>query len=235
MNPGLAIVKELEELGSPLATMPRVMPFQVPENYFTNITHTIIEAIAYEQEPQLSLPKEMPFEVPQGYFENFAATVLDQVAEVPSFETIAPPAFDVPAGYFQSLPLQMLAAAKAADEAEGTVAEATPAAAIQPKPARVISFMPRRMLQWAVAASLIVAASVDGYKMINNNEPHLSAETQLAQLDKSLIKSYVAQHIDEFDTEMLMEGSPVLNQNPEKSINKLDKSAIQEYLDQGGI
>lgn len=222
MNPGNDIVKELEELASPLAMMQRVTPFQVPEDYFTTLTNQINASLIYEEEPVLELPREIPYEAPQGYFEGLAASIMEKVSEEPAFGSIEAPSFEVPAGYFERLPQQILTAAKAAAQPS----------TVEQKPTRVVSFMPRKALQWAAAACLIAAVGFGGYKMINPEQPSLSAERQLAQLDKDLIKSYVAQHIDEFDTEMLAEHSPILNSTPEKNIHKLNKADIKEYLDE---
>ncbi len=224
MNPGNDIVKELEELNSPLAHMPRVMPFQLPGDYFTTFAQQLEDAISYEDEPELNLPKELPFALPEGYFEGLAASIMDKVQEAPAFGVIQPAAFEVPSGYFQQLPQQIMTVVRAAE------IEAT----IQQKTTKVIPFVPRKVVQWAAAACLIAAIGLGGYKIMNQPQP-LSAEKQLAQLNKDDIRNYVAHHLDEFDTEMLAESSPVLSANPEKSIHKLNKEDIQEYLDEGGI
>ncbi len=226
MNPGIEIVKELEELASPLALMPRTTPFAVPEGYFTTLTYRVTELSQYSEEQVPHLPVAMPYALPEGYFEGFAATLMDKVAEVPDFGSIEPAKFEVPAGYFEVLPQQILAAVKAADT------QASDAPKI--KQPRVIGFFPQKAARWAAAAGLILAVGFGGYQIFNQPQP-ISAERQLAQLDKSVISSYVQQHLDEFDTEMLAEGSPVLTQSPEKNINKLNEAAIQNYLDTEGI
>lgn len=228
MNPGNEIVKELEELASPLANMPRTTPFTVPEEYFNTLNEALKEALTYEEEPTLTLPKETPFALPQGYFEGFAASLIDKVAEAPAFGEIAGAGFEVPAGYFEGLPQQILQAAKAAD----SITSAAP----QQKQAKVISFFPQKAIRWAAAAGLILAIGLGGYKMIGNSPQRaVSTEIQLAQLDKAVISSYVQQHIDEFDTEMLAEASPVLNQPAEKNIDQLKQADISKYLDDEGI
>jgi hypothetical protein len=223
MNPGNEIVNELIAMDSPLASIPRVAPFVVPDNYFNKLTAKISEAVGFEEEPVLTLPKENPFTLPQGYFKSFTTSLMDKVTEVPSFGSIEAPQQDIPAGYFEQFPVQVLTVVKSAD-------------APQQETTRVISLVPRKVLQWAAAAALVVAAGLGGYKMMNSNAGEkLSAERQLAQLDKEVIGSYVQHHIDEFDTEMLAEGSPVLDMTPEKNIKKLNKKDINEYLDAEGI
>lgn len=227
MNPGNEIVKELEELASPLAAMPRTSPFAVPNGYFNELTAAMVAGSVYSNESVPDLPKEMPFTLPEGYFAGFSASLMDRIAEEPSFGIIEPAAFNVPSGYFEALPAQMLQAAKAAD---GISAQAP----VKQQP-KVISFLPQKALRWAAAALLLLAVGFGGYKMMNDQPQRLSVEKQLAQLDEKVISSYVQQHLDEFDTEMLSEGSPVLLQSPEKNIKKLDETDIRNYLEDGDI
>ena len=59
------ILNELREMGSPLADMPRRMPYAVPDNYFEGAEERILAVAG-------GLPgvkAELPYGVPQGYFE----------------------------------------------------------------------------------------------------------------------------------------------------------------------
>ena len=253
MNPGTDIVKELQELQSPLANMPRVMPFHVPEDYFAsfsvasiisdedpvlNLPKTMpfavpegyfssfsVDKIMQDEDPVLNLPKTNPFEVPRGYFKTFEANILD-IVETPVIGKVAAPSFEAPAGYFNGFADRMLAAAKASDTVTQTIVT-------DKNETKVIDFKPQwKSIRWAAAAMLVLSIGVGSYLKFNpSNTQHLSASRQLAMLDKSLISGYIQQHIDEFDTDLLAENSAVLNQSPEKNIDKLKDQDIQQYLD----
>lgn len=230
MNAVTDIVKELEEMGSPLAKMPRVTPFNIPDNYFSSFTATI-QTIVSESDPVLDLPKTNPYSLPENYFETFAAGMLDKVAE-PVFAKTATPVFDVPAGYFEDFSSKMLAIAKAADQTESVAPSLT-----EKKQTRTIAFRPQKALRWAAAAILVLGIGFGSYKVINENQgvdPELTAEKQLAMLDKSTINSYVQQHIDEFDLELLAESSSLGEEKSEKTIRHLNKKDIQQYLNEAG-
>ena len=110
------IVKELRDLGSPLADMSRAMPYEVPKGYFEGL-HSHISAAISPTEALLSVQtRNMPYEVPEGYFDAlpqkmlFAALDADNVADLPRQMPYA-----TPAGYFDQLPAKILEAAKSAD------------------------------------------------------------------------------------------------------------------------
>lgn len=260
MNPGNDIVKELQELQSPLADMPRTMPFTVPEGYFASlsvasiisdedpvlnlpktmpfevpegyfsafsVTSIIKEA---ETEPVLDLPKTTPFEVPQGYFEAFEANILNKV-ETPFFGKVASSFEAPPADYFNNFADRMLAAAKVSDIPAQIVADK--------KESRVIEFKPNwKSIRWAAAAMLVLSIGVGSFMKFSGNGTQIapfSVSKQLAQLDKGLIRSYVEQHIDEFDTELLADNSSILNMSAEKNIDKMKDQDIKQYLEDGDL
>ena len=222
MNGGSDIVNELEEMGSILATMPRLMPFSVPDNYFSSLDISV-QIIMNEADPLLNLPKAMPYFVPSNYFNDFSATILDKVA-APSFSQ-QPAPFAVPEGYFNGFADKMLAMAKAADSTPGMEAPATQ------KKTTVLAFRPMKAIQWAAAAIFIAAIGFGSYKVLNPPAAKPSTAMQLAQLDKSLVKSYVNQNIDDFDAEML-EGNIVLQPETTNTIPALDKNDIIQYLNE---
>jgi len=231
MNAATDIVKELEEMGSPLAKLPRVMPFNIPEGYFSSFPE-MVQSIAHESDPVLDLPKTMPYTLPAGYFETFSTNIIDKVTE-PVFAKTAAPAFEVPAGYFEGFAQNMLATAKAADiQAAPQVAEVQ-----QPK---TIAFRPQwKAMRWAAAAILLLGIGIGSYKMADFNaatpaNPAASAERQLAMLDKKVISSYVKHNIDDFDMELLAETNVLNGVKTENELRGLNKQDIQQYLDELG-
>lgn len=227
MTPANDLLKELEELASPLADMPKANPYALPPGYFETFGQSLADSLKYEDEPALSLPKTLPYSLPAGYFESFSSNVMEVIAEDPSFGKIDAAEFQVPEGYFQKFPQEMLALAKGNDGLTNIpVAE---------KKGNIISFFPQKAIRWAAAAGLILALGFGGYKMMAPESKPLSTELQLAQLDKKVITGYVQQHLDEFDTEMLAEANPVLNKSAQENIDNLKDSDISKYLDEEGI
>lgn len=232
MNAVTDIVKELEEMGSPLAKWSRAMPFDLPEGYFSSFPELVQKNIINEADPLLALSKEMPFALPEGYFESFSAGILDKVTE-PAFGKTAAPAFEVPAGYFEDFAGNMLAAAKAADSlASQAIAEEMKS--------KTIAFRPQwKAMRWAAAAVVLLGIGIGSYKMGDFNTgssvvPAVSAQKQLAMLDKKEISSYVQHNIDEFDMELLAEANVLNEVETKKDLRDLNKQDIEQYLDETG-
>lgn len=221
MNAANDIVKELQELNSPLAQWPRVMPFAVPEGYFSSFP---VQSLMATADPVLNFSKSMPFEVPQGYFEALTARIMDAV-EQPAFGRTQQTPFAVPEGYFAGMAGKMLAAAKAADAGPE---KAVPAQ----KATKIIELRPQwKAIRWAAAAMLVLGIGIGSFMKFGQGESQPAATRQLAQLDKNIIDSYVQQNIDDFDTELLTENNAVFGASAEKNIHKLDKKDIIQYLD----
>ena len=76
--------EELNTLSPLLAAIPKLTPFSVPENYFSNLA-TGLPALVNEEAalPGLlqSHTKQMPYIVPDGYFDGLAAQVAAKVAK----------------------------------------------------------------------------------------------------------------------------------------------------------
>lgn len=74
------IQKELESINSKLGNISRKMPFDVPDNYFSNLPAQIMASVR-EKDITLPLSKENPFAAPQGYFEQLPMQILSAVKE----------------------------------------------------------------------------------------------------------------------------------------------------------
>src|SRR5579871_6582396 len=123
MNRANDIVDELKSIGSNLGSLPRTMPYAVPEGYFDNFARNTLAVIDEISAPEIvpEWPKTLPHYVPSGYFEGLADSIISNVNSgqvVTGLSKDAP--FSVPAGYFDALPAQLLAAAKAADTVQKT-------------------------------------------------------------------------------------------------------------------
>lgn len=70
------IIQELNELGSPLAAMPRTMPYSVPDGYFDQLPGDIWGGIADEQLMLELDGNDMPLQAPEGYFDSLPLKML---------------------------------------------------------------------------------------------------------------------------------------------------------------
>lgn len=214
MNEVNDIVKELQELQSPLATMPRTMPYAVPQGYFAQLEESIIAGISASDDIALPLPdKQMPYHTPEGYFESFAENTLKNVQKTVSKE----PAYIVPEGYFDQLPAQMLEKAKQEWA--------------RPEPRRKVIPLWKN-LAWAAAAILVLGIGFDIYRSANKAET-VTTEEQLAQLSNGTINEYIQSNIDEFDTEIIvadMNTATTATPSPQQ----LQEDEIIEYLNETG-
>ena len=70
-------VSEIKDLSPLLSSIPRVMPYDVPNKYFDNNLEGLPAFFGEQESVVLSfVTKAMPYSVPTGYFANFADTVL---------------------------------------------------------------------------------------------------------------------------------------------------------------
>jgi hypothetical protein len=72
------ILQELEAWQSPLAKLPRTMPFMVPDGYFNRLPAEISGALD-QGDLTVYRSRRQPFEVPEQYFEQLPAMILSKV------------------------------------------------------------------------------------------------------------------------------------------------------------
>ncbi len=230
MNTGNDIQNELKELGSKLYAMPRVMPFHVPDGYFSNLSQSLLEDITAIDGADIypMWGKTMPHSVPQGYFDTLPGMISSQVAELELSFGKPDASMSIPAGYFESLPAQILAAAKAADAPQ------------EHKP-KFIELHTRRWrtISRAAAAVLVLGIGFLSYRTITQPAISPSTETmqELAALPHDSVSNYVQRHIDEFDAETLESAALVaINNNTHNTINanSLTDDEIRQYLNESG-
>jgi hypothetical protein len=76
------ILEELGQLSMVVAGIPRQMPFEVPEDYFTAFPERMLNLLTQDSEDRPLAPewgKKPVFSVPGGYFEGFAARMMDRI------------------------------------------------------------------------------------------------------------------------------------------------------------
>jgi hypothetical protein len=209
------ILDELRSWQSPLADMPRTIPFAVPEGYFEGLDKQVMANISADIGSPIPVPKNMPYDVPQGYFENLPAQMLALAGEEPQLSLPKTMPFEVPQGYFESLPQHILEEARKTGKTTKVI----------PIP---LGKKIGRSIRWAAAAVLLLTISIGSYRMLNPAIT-LNPEQKLAQLPENEISEYIVQNIDEFDMDLLENNIASAN-----SIQSLSDEDIIDYLDETG-
>lgn len=209
MNNDNGILQELVEMGSPLAMLPRTMPYHVPDGYFTELSNTIPTSEIEWNEPDIipGWSKKMPYQVPGGYFEQLTASVVSSAVAHGSSK--AP--FSVPDGYFEQLPAQILKAAKAAHPDVKAI------------PGKRHSLF--RDVQWAAAAIFILFMGIGAYITFSGMEQS-GNENMLAAVSSKELHDYV-QLTYRVDMDKV-DGATELNDL------QVDDEDIIEYLNETG-
>lgn len=207
MNKGNDIYEELKDMGSPLATLPRTMPYQVPAGYFDTLPGASAAQLntvaATEYMPEMG--KEMPYGVPDNYFVQLTGDIV-AAATKESMRKETP--YGVPAGYFEQLPEQVLAAAMKEES-------------VVPKKRLVIPLPWRR----AVAAVVVMGIGFAGYSVIFKQQA-TTTDTILATVPNNEIQDYlqVAYRLD---------AGSLASNNDVANIQVENKDIIQ-YLNENG-
>lgn len=211
------IQNELQELGADvLATLPLSTPFSVPEGYFASFSSEISAwaSAAEEPDPQLSLPRAVPFRGPApGYFEQFSTNLLQRIHDESEPEWSKKMPYQVPQGYFENFPKQMSSKVRRV--------------AVSPDSRRVPLF---RAVRLAASIALILFTGLG----IMNIHSRQSASAELAKVSEADIRNYVESNLDEFDTDLILNGLATNTQKEEKVEVHLTEEEIKAYLDETG-
>jgi hypothetical protein len=244
------ITHELDSMGSPLAGLPRTMPYGIPQHYFVQLAETMAAIAKAYNEPDaaLNLSKTNPFAIPDGYFNDLAAQIKAVVTEAElqlNIERSMP--FDLPKGYFEELPIHIatLAAEKNIKEiARGNMPysvspfyfQQLPAAvllAAKTKERKIISLnIVWQQVRLAVAAVFLLGVGFGTmHYYLQQQRPIQNTEVALARVPQNTISDYVQLNIDDFDQEMIYSsigaGMPI-------QPDQLTKDEITQYLDETG-
>lgn len=154
-------------------------------------------------------PKRMPYNVPEGYFDALPDAMYS-MANTQAQDTKTNP-YSVPGGYFDTLPQQVLQKAK---QGAVTAPEKTKGTNIWMK-----------NIRWAAAAIFIFAVGLGSYRVLTPQT--LSIQQQLDQVPESVLAAYVADNVDDFDTELITGNI----QTTTTGINSVDNEDIEDYLE----
>jgi len=209
------IIKELEEMGSPLAGMSRAMPYILPEGYFGTLSNNITTQI-FQENTDISVDrKDMPFAIPQAYFQTLpeqilnAAKASDALADLPRTMPFA-----IPEGYFEALPEQILKTAKQTG--------------IEKKTRTISLGKMSKTLRWAAAAVLLMGIGISSYKMLTPDT--ISPENALATVPNNVISDYVDQNFTDMDPDV----RDVQVASNIKGLDKVNAEEIENYLNETG-
>ncbi len=222
------ITQELNEMGSMLAGIPRVMPYPVPEGYFTGVSAATREQIMYEADPETIFCEQTPFTVPEGYFDSFPGKILHTIRA--EYKSIIPPSkmpFEAPEGYFEQLPGRVLAAVK-----QDMKSIPLPIPERDAPLKRILSWKPLRQ---AIAAMLVTGAGLGFYQLIVTSTKPVAQKLSL--ISKEDVRAYVLQHIDEFETEDLLPAVQLASIDKKSftpAASGLSGEDIVQYLDETG-
>jgi len=189
-------------------SLPKSMPFDIPQNYFEQLEDDLKTSIFLEQ-----LPKSSPLLAPdENYFNDFAAQMtshiyLDQISNKNPLS--------VPSSYFDTQHDQIMSKIKTnAPTQIGT----------------------RRFAPLSMAASILFFIGL-GFLMFNQTSKP-SVEQQLATISSSEIENYIQSHQLEFDTDLVLEGidesrvdfQTLENEIIENQLNTISKEELSSYI-----
>lgn len=253
-----SIVEELKMLQSPLAEMPVVMPFAVPDGYFPEFSGNLQLPIFYEAHPEAPEPVpsfgvlKAPFRVPENYFHQFAAA-LQEMLEITAFESRLPRQniFGTPQGYFESFPEKLLDAVRETPALPQNLSSEMPfevpagyfsqfadslSAKIKAEgQTKVIPLRPRLgltvpLMRWVAAAVLILGVTLGIQQAGTPQGKTMAARRALASIPENTLQEYVHQHADEFDLDMIEAHLPQSSFQKASPVQNLGTHEIQAFL-----
>ncbi len=231
------ILQELKQISEVVANAPKGNVYTVPSAYFENFPSSILARIHSEIADFGS--KTAPFGVPTGYFEGLANNILSKIKQheqtveeelnelAPLLNTISKkPVYAVPEGYFESL-------------------EITIPLKVANPPAKVLSFgMPKRILQYAVAACTVGILMVGAYFYMGRNSDSTGELASTIPYDSAMkmdvtkeLAKMDDQAIDQYLSETPITGYIINNISAEEvddqqMINTASEEDINEYLNE---
>ena len=221
MNRQDIIQNELYELGlSHLASMSKSMPFAVPKHYFNELSENLKPLIRDNEldEPVFGFSKKMPFSgVPEAYFEGLSQQILAKVKTEEIVDWPKENPYFVPQGYFENLPNTILSAVNSSEKRKNVGAK------------RIPLF---RTVQLAASMALIIFVGLGIFKM---NEQKSQSDI-FGQLTQAEIAEYVNSNIDDFDTDLVLNGLAFDKVMPEDKITDgISDEEIKEYVNEEGL
>jgi len=215
MKRSVHIQAELKELGASLLEMaPDTMPYALPEGYFEGLADykSLFLHLSIEPVTPAEWNKKAPYSAPQAaYFEGLNTQIFDKINKSEEPQWGKDLSFEMPKSYFENLPLQIIAKAKLQE----------PKTIVQPK--RIPFF---RTVQLAASTALIVFV---GLGILQMNQTSNSKKISLKEISDSEIAAYVDANIDDFDTDIILNGLS------KTEVSKISNQEISEYMSEEGL
>jgi hypothetical protein len=160
-----------------LASLPRTMPFSVPENYFNELQSRINQSVFVDG---LMQTENQGFTVPQNYFEELSTQIESRIAIEQIKSVVATDGFNTPTNYFENLQANILS----------KTTSTTPKT-------KVVRLWSSNLIKYASAACVIILAGSGLYfneqqrsvKQIASIE--LASEQMLYDIDENTILEHI--------------------------------------------
>lgn len=181
------------EMEAPLlASLPRITPFRVPDQYFGDLQTHIHQSVFVDS---LMQRENQGFSVPENYFEELGANIEARIA-IDKFKNLTDnDGFRTPVNYFDNLNAQIL----------------SKTSALKPK-TKVFKFWSSDLMRYAAAACFIILTASGLYlnqqnTLQQNRNTEIANEQMLYDIDESviiehLIESQSLTSVSPSDTEL---------------------------------
>jgi hypothetical protein len=169
---------EWEKEAPQLASLPKTMPYSVPDNYFNELQARINQSVFVDG---LMQGENQGFTVPQNYFEDLGKQIESRIATEEIRSLAATDGFTTPANYFENLQAQIL----------NKTAQATPKT-------KVVRFWNSDLIRYASAACLFMLIG-SGLYFTQQSKVQQTASVDLAseQLLYDIDENTILEHIQE--------------------------------------
>ncbi len=249
----LKLVLEADDIPDTVPSFGRLKtPFAVPQSYFASLSSELSETIEAAEIAE-TFSRQPVFEVPQGYFEELAGSVMAAVGQETASELSGfnrTNVFEVPDGYFAGLTDSVMAVVTQ-DEVQLNLPVANPftvpqgyfdqfAAQVQTRIAaedgpKMIPLRPRRMIpiqvaRWAAAAALLIGIFTGVRDAGTPQTTSAITQRALAAVPSNVLQDYIAQHMDDFDPELIEARLPSSTFQSTTPASRLNTNEIRSFL-----
>lgn len=203
-----------------LASISKTTPFVVPTNYFNDVPHSVQQRIDAQEtgDAIIGFAPKMPFsDPPESYFEGLAQQVLATIKSESAQEWPKQNPYSIPQGYFEVLPQNILTAIQGSEHSKKPIVNRIPL---------------HRTVQWAASIALLFFVALGVFKM----KEQKASDRLFDTVTQAEIAAYVNSNIDDFDTDLVLNGLAFHQQIPEeKSTDAISNEEIKDYLSEDGL
>jgi hypothetical protein len=218
MNDSKNIANELKDIGIDIPNDLK-SPMDVPFNYFTNFSESVLDLIK-EEDLLATLPPRMPYEVENNFFqlnENEIISIVTTEDKLESFPKTMP--FALPKDYFERIENELKSKID-----------------FQKKEIKPLRYTYTKTQVFSIAASIILILGI-GFLFLKPTKT-VNIEQQLATISINEINAYIMQHQAEFSTDIVTETidetsidvNQLENEIIESQINNLPIEDLKNYL-----